>query len=228
MLTSVVREMKEPRKLFKDNKALLCTSRKMARSAATNKTAATPAPAAPATPAPATKKADAKAAAPAPKVAEKPAAAPVAETPAAEGETPVNPVEEISTKLTSLVTSLKELQALVKTLSKDYEKMRKTVQKTERKRANARSNPNGFAKPAKVVDELCDFCGVTRGTLMSRTDVTRAINAYIKEKNLNDPKNKRNILPDDKLRNLLKLKTTDELNFFKLQAYLSPLFVKNV
>lgn len=154
------------------------------------------------------------------------AAAPAAEGAPTETVAPVNPFEEIGTKLTGFVTSLKELQAQLKTLSKDYEKMRKAVEKTERKRANARTNPNGFAKPTKIVDELCDFCGVPRGTKMSRTDVTRFINSYIKDHNLNKPENKRVIVPDEKLRTLLKLKVGDEVNYFKMQTYISPLFIK--
>ena len=150
-----------------------------------------------------------------------------AETATAEVVAPVvNPFEELHTKIASTVTVFKEIQAALKALGKEYEKMRKAVEKTERKRANARSNPNGFAKPIKIVDELCDFCGVPHGTKMSRTDVTRHINAYIKEKNLNKPENKRVIIPDAKLRTLLKLKEGDELNYFKMQSFISPLFIK--
>jgi chromatin remodeling complex protein RSC6 len=198
--------------------------------------ARTAAPAATKPSAPVPAAAPAKKAEPAPKAAAKEpkaAAAPVAATPAVEPAAPAaepvaatNPCEELGSKLTSVVAALKELQSLVKALSKDYDKMKKTVEKSERKRANARTNPNGFAKPTKIVDELCDFCGVERGTKMSRTDVTRAINSYIKEKNLNKPENKRQILPDEKLRTLLKLKAGEEVNYFRMQAFLSPLFIK--
>jgi chromatin remodeling complex protein RSC6 len=159
-----------------------------------------------------------------------PAPVAAAPTPAAD-EAPVvaaNPFEEVTSKITAATTLLKELQGLLKTLSKEHEKMKKAVEKTERKRANARNNPNGFAKPSKIVDELCDFCGVPRGTKMSRTDVTRSINSYIKEKNLNKPENKRIIIPDEKLRTLLKLKVGDEVNYFKVQSFISPLFIKEV
>jgi chromatin remodeling complex protein RSC6 len=202
----------------------------MARSAApaaTKPSAPVPAaaPAKKAEPAP-----SAKAAAKEPKAAATPAVATPAVEPAAtavaEPVAATNPCEELGSKLTSVVAALKELQSLVKALSKDYDKMKKTVEKSERKRANARTNPNGFAKPTKIVDELCDFCGVERGTKMSRTDVTRAINSYIKEKNLNKPENKRQILPDEKLRTLLKLKAGEEVNYFRMQAFLSPLFIK--
>jgi chromatin remodeling complex protein RSC6 len=160
-----------------------------------------------------------------------PAAAPAATAAPTAPETTeavatVNAFDEVNAKVVAAAALLKELQGLLKTLSKEHEKIKKVVEKTERKRANARNNPNGFAKPSKIVDELCDFCGVARGTKMSRTDVTRSINSYIKEKNLNKPENKRIIIPDEKLRTLLKLKVGDEVNYFKVQSFISPLFIK--
>ena len=135
-------------------------------------------------------------------------------------------LDDLAAKFTALTTLFKETQSALRVLSKEYEKMKKTVSKSERKRANARTNPNGFAKPALITDALCDFLSVPLGTEMSRTDVTRKINAYIKEHNLNKPENKRIILPDDKLRKILGVKPTEEVSFFSLQRFLSPLFVK--
>ena len=47
-------------------------------------------------------------------------------------------------------------------------------------------------------------------------------------KDLNKPENKRIILPDEKLRKILSVKPTEEVSFFSLQRFLSPLFVKKV
>ena len=135
-------------------------------------------------------------------------------------------LDDLATKFAALTTLFKETQSALKVLSKEYEKMKKTVSKSERKRANARTNPNGFAKPALITDALCEFLSVPKGTEMSRTDVTRKINAYIKEHNLNKPENKRIILPDEKLRQILNVKPSEEVSFFSLQRFLSPLFVK--
>ena len=143
-----------------------------------------------------------------------------------EGASAASALDDLVTKFTALTALFKETQSALKVLSKEYEKMKKTVSKSERKRANARTNPNGFAKPALITDALCDFLAVPKGTEMSRTDVTRKINAYIKEHNLNKPENKRIILPDEKLRKILNVKPTEEVSFFSLQRFLSPLFVK--
>jgi chromatin remodeling complex protein RSC6 len=138
----------------------------------------------------------------------------------------VSTFDELVNKINSFASILKETQTLLKALSKEYERMKKTVDKTERKRANARTNPNGFAKPAKITDEMHEFLGVPKGTEISRTDVTRRVNAYIKEHNLYNPTNKRIILPDDKLRKILGVKPDQEVTFFNLQRFLSASFVK--
>ena len=183
----------------------------------------TAAPATPAAPAPV------KAAAAVEKkaVPEKKAAAPVAAaTPVADEPVVVSTFDELVSKVNSFASLLKETQVLLKALSKEYDRMKKTVEKTERKRANARTNPNGFAKPAKITDEMHEFLGVPKGTEISRTDVTRRVNAYIKEHNLYNPTNKRIILPDAKLRKILGAAPDQEVTFFNLQRFLSASFVK--
>ena len=55
---------------------------------------------------------------------------------------------------------------------------------------------SAFMKPMKLSEELSDVVG--KGP-MPRTEVTKKLWAYIKTRKLQDPKNKRNILPDDKL-----------------------------
>jgi len=61
---------------------------------------------------------------------------------------------------------------------------------------------------------------------MSRVDVSKAINAYIRVNKLQDKNNGRIINCNEQLRNLLKVKPTDELTYFNLQKYLAPHFKK--
>lgn len=143
------------------------------------------------------------------------------EQPAAPQE---NVLSNIVEKVNAFVTMGKELQGLVKVLSKEYEKQQKIIEKVQKKRQNAKNSPSGFAKPNKISDELCDFIGEPRGTEKSRTDITRFINAYIKEHNLNKPENKRFILPDEKLRKILNVKEKEEINYFILQKLISHHF----
>jgi len=130
----------------------------------------------------------------------------------------------LSDKITSLTTLNKEIQVALKQVSKEYDKLKKVVDKIQKKRENARKSPSGFAKPNKISDELCDFIGVPHGTEKSRTDITRFINSYVKEHNLNKPDNRRIILPDDKLKKILNVNEGDVVTFFVLQRLISHHF----
>jgi chromatin remodeling complex protein RSC6 len=135
-----------------------------------------------------------------------------------------NVIQVLTEKLTSLTTLNKEIQLALKQVVKSYDKLQKIVDKIQKKRDNARKSPSGFAKPNKISDELCDFIGVPHGTEKSRTDITRYINSYVKEHNLNKPTNRRIILPDDKLRAILNVKDNEEVTFFILQRLISHHF----
>jgi upstream activation factor subunit UAF30 len=135
-----------------------------------------------------------------------------------------NVILSVIEKVNAFVAMGKELQGQLKVLSKEWDKQQKIIDKVQKKRQNAKNSPSGFAKPNKISDELCDFIGEPRGTEKSRTDITRFINAYIKEHNLNKPENKRFILPDEKLRKILNVDAKEEINYFILQKLISHHF----
>lgn len=60
----------------------------------------------------------------------------------------------------------------------------------------AKQKNSKFMEPKKISSDLAAVVG--KGP-MPRTEVTKKLWAYIKSKRLQDPKNKRNIIPDDKL-----------------------------
>jgi hypothetical protein len=135
-----------------------------------------------------------------------------------------NVVQVLADKIGTLATLLKDIQSSLKPVLKEHDKLRKIVERIQKKRDNARKSPSGFAKPNKISDELCDFIGVPHGTEKSRTDITRYINAYVKEHNLNKPSNRRVILPDEKLKKILKINNEEEVTFFILQRLISHHF----
>jgi chromatin remodeling complex protein RSC6 len=146
---------------------------------------------------------------------------------AAADETVAAPaLETLEAKITGLLTLAKEAIVALKLAKKEVEKMKKVADKAERKRANARTSPSGFAKPAKISDDLCAFLGVPAGTEMSRTDVTRHINQYVKTHNLCKPENKKVILPNAALKKLLGCKDTDVVSYFNLQRWLKGHFIR--
>jgi len=79
-----------------------------------------------------------------------------------------------------------------------------------------------------ISPELCSFLGKPKGTEMARTEVTKFLTTYIKEHELQDPSNRRKILPDKKLHTLLNTKKSDEVTYFNLQKYMKVHFPASV
>ena len=184
------------------------------------------------TPAKAAKKPAKKTAAPVEKEVAKPVdpPAPVQQTEAA------TIVPQISGEFLEFMTKLQTVNSLISSLKADFRQLEKkairelkAAEKASQKRKRKQGNrsPSGFVKPTKISDELANFLGKDKGSEMARTEVTREINAYIREHKLQDKDNGRVIKADKKLSSLLKLKTTDELTYFNLQKYISPHFAKS-
>ena len=176
----------------------------------------------------------------APKVT-KPKSAPVE----APEPTPTNVVTETATdvvskpvlhdEFSSLLSKLQQVNSLMTTIRsslRDLEKKTtreiKAAAKAKAKTRKGNRAPSGFVMPAKISDELASFLGKEQGSEMARTEVTREINAYIREHNLQDSTNGRIIRADASLTKLLKLGKKDELTYFNLQRYMSPHFAKAV
>ena len=153
-----------------------------------------------------------------------------APTPATEEPAPPTMGDQFTAllaQLSALRSQLTSVTSQVRQLSKRAERELKQARREGRKkRKSGNRAPSGFVKPTKISQELAGFLGKPNGTEMARTEVTREINSYIRANKLQDPKNGRRILADQKLRKLLKLKKTDELTYFNLQRYMSPHFAK--
>ena len=126
---------------------------------------------------------------------------------------------------------LKTLHNNLKILYKEVLKERKELQKKSNKNSKKKKKKNnlsGFAVPTKITKELAEFLNLDHDTEISRTDVTSLICKYIKDNNLQNPDNKKIILPDDKLKKLFNgyLGEEDQLEFFNIQSYLKYHFIK--
>ena len=138
-----------------------------------------------------------------------------------------NQFNGIINTLSTFRTQITALSAQVRALEKEM----KRVIKVHKKEAASKKNrvkraPSGFAKPAKISDALCDFMSRDHGSQMARTDVTKYIINYIKTENLQKQENKKVILPDNKLKELLGCSDNDEVTYFNLQRYMNKHFVK--
>jgi len=139
-----------------------------------------------------------------------------------------------SSRLTKYVSHLKQVADIVSALRTEFKALEKSVtrdiknaQKSSRKKkASGNRQPSGFTIPTLISDELARFLGKETGTKMARTEVSKALNVYIKANSLQAELNRRNINADAKLTALLNLKKGDELSYFNLQRYLKHHFIK--
>lgn len=137
--------------------------------------------------------------------------------------------QQVVDKVSQMSVQFKELSALLKSLNKEIAKSssKKAAGKRVSKAASGDRPLSGFAKPTRLSSELCDFLKVGKDEMLARTDVTRRLNAYFKEHNLQNPDNKKEIKPDAAIKKLLNLKDGDVLTYFNLQRHMKHLFVSS-
>ena len=128
---------------------------------------------------------------------------------------------------------LRGLLKQVRTLHSDTNRVLKF------KRDGVKKNvASGFLKPIHISPEMAKFTGWDASKLHTRVDATKFVCKYIKDHNLYDPEDHRNIRCDDKLRTLLKYDASkvpidpktnrpQELTYFRLQQYLKIHFLKD-
>ena len=141
--------------------------------------------------------------------------------------------EGLCSMVIDLQQQLRALSTTIKTVQRNYKKevkdLRKQCNKGRRKKQTDPSKkraPSGFAKPTYLSAELCQFLDVPFLTQMARTDVTKLITKYVADHKLQNEKNKKQIIPDDKLKSLLKCNDDDEITYFNLQTYMKVHYSK--
>jgi chromatin remodeling complex protein RSC6 len=155
--------------------------------------------------------------------------APAAAAPAAPATTLDEDIKAVTGNLNTLRETVAAMLSQVKKLEKRVHREIKEARKRKRRTATTEGGeakprtPSIFERPVKVTDELCKFLGKPAGTQMSRSEVTKAVNNYVKEKGL---KNKHDIKPDAALKKLLTITDADKLTYFNLQKYLNRHYVK--
>jgi upstream activation factor subunit UAF30 len=187
----------------------------------------------------AAKKADAApvAAAAAPVASKSDAASTVASTVAATEATTetavVSPHDTLETLANDMIKMAKSLLETARQAKKEHAKVVKKAEQGGKKR-RAKSDGESthsnsvFLQPSKISPALAKFCGVSSDTMLSRTESTRKIAAYIKEHDLQNPENRREIRADATLTALFALTSEDKLNYFNLQRYIKPHFIKEI
>ena len=127
--------------------------------------------------------------------------------------------------------ALKKLKATASRLKHLRNDLNRVLKKTRAvKKDKSKMSNSGLMKPVMISKELAEFMGVSSDSLHSRVSVTNAICSYIKEKNLQNPNNKREIAADAALARILKYNSagSQPLTYFYIQQLIQPHFLKEV
>jgi chromatin remodeling complex protein RSC6 len=128
--------------------------------------------------------------------------------------------------LETIQTEIAALRADVKSLVKLVRKVKSVQDDPSGEKAKARAANNGFNRKQEITPKLREFLALPAEELISRSEVTKFVNAYIIEKGLKHPENGRQIILDDKLRDLLAPPADVVVTYLNLQKYLSPHYIK--
>lgn len=120
-------------------------------------------------------------------------------------------IEEEIQNLDALVRDNEQIPAKVRnSILKQVEVVRKCAKPRRSNKGRNQNQNSGLLKPVIISEEMAKFAGWEKDELHSRVDVTKVICDYIKgdekagRKNLQKPSNKKTILPDQVLKDLLR------------------------
>ena len=128
--------------------------------------------------------------------------------------------------LETIETEIAALRNDIKNLSKLVRKVKNTQEDPDGEKAKKRAENNGFNRKQEITPKLRAFLALPTEDLISRSEVTKFINKYITEKGLKHPDNGRQLILDDKLKDLLQPPADVIVTYLNLQKYLSPHYVK--
>ena len=119
-----------------------------------------------------------------------------------------------TTRKTGLTKKLRQLQ-------NDGFRLLK-IRNSQDDKPRGENSSSGFMKPIKVSPDLAAFLNLTTEEPVTRVLITKKLCQYIKEKDLQNPEDRRQILPDDRLRNLFRLTENspaaeDKLTYYSMQ-----------
>lgn len=112
---------------------------------------------------------------------------------------------------TGLMKKLKQLQ-------NDSYKLLKIKYMRDDKKPKSENN-SGFMKPIKISSDLAQFLETDPNEPITRVHVTKKLCQYIKEKDLQNPQDRREIVPDNKLKNLFNM-GDEKLTYYSMQKHI--------
>ena len=149
-------------------------------------------------------------------------------------------------KIKLTIDSLKEFKKLYKKKCKEYEKITEKYEKVisenkelkeklknslekNKKKNSKKKSPiiTDFTIEREISDKLADFLSETKDKKISLVELNRIIIDYIKDNQLQDENNRKNIILDDKLGCLFQDLEGNELNFSNINLHLEKHLAKN-
>ena len=129
------------------------------------------------------------------------------------------------TSLSTFRSQITAIQQQLRVLERQVIKELKVAKKiAEKHKHRGNRKPSGFAKPTKISSELCGFMGREEGDEVARTEVTQFVIKYIAEHKLQNPENRKIIVPNESLQKLLGVNGEDEVTYFNLQKFMNKHF----
>jgi hypothetical protein len=124
---------------------------------------------------------------------------------------------------TTAPVTLDDLVKDLKAIRKDLRKIKAFIEDPTGEKSKSRSQNNGFNKPLQVTPKLRAFLKLPEGDMISRSQVTKAVNAYVTEKGL---KAGQNISLDATLQDLLQPPADVQVTFLNIQKFINPHYIK--
>ena len=154
-----------------------------------------------------------------------------------EGENVIQDSGNASEIINNLIIKMETIFKEGRSFILELKNIRKEVSKLEKKKVRKTRDPSrpkksatGFALPVTISKELSVFLEIPEGGLISRTEVLRKIDGYVKKHDLQLPTDRRKINLElnggAELRKLLGVPSDQPLSYFNLQTYLKPHFMK--
>ena len=122
---------------------------------------------------------------------------------------------------------IQNLEAQIKKLYRLCNKIRTHQLDPTGEKAAERSKNSWFNKPQKITSELASFLSIPKDELISSSEVTKRISAYVRDNELKNPENKTQILLDKKLKKLLNPPKDAVITHLNIQKYISKHYVKD-
>ena len=139
------------------------------------------------------------------------------------------PVEsDFDSKLNEIREALRENYREQRMLDKKLKELMTLHKKDIRLSRKGSSNSgkhSGFNKPEPVPEALSGLLGIEEEE-MPRSQVTKLLYKYIKERGMYNEKNKRILEPSRRIRRIFGMEDDDEITFFNLQTWLKKLYVE--